>query len=224
MLGLEMVKSKKAGFTLIELMIAMAVASILLAGIASAYWVQTQTSREQQMVVEMQQNLRAAMFLLERDIMMAGYDMDAASNPDATITAATATVFAFQFVDDDDNQVTVTYDLYDALGDGDMDIGRQERINGVDGPKAAIAQNIENIQFFYTMADGTQTLAPATQDDRDDIRAVGVSILARTASGTRSRDNATYLTLSGATWGPYNNNFKRQIITANIKCRNMISD
>ena len=219
MLDLTNSKSKISGFTLIELMIAMVVGSIMMAAIASAYWVQTQTSREQQMVVEMQQNMRAAMFMLERDIMMAGYDIDDATAPDATITTATATEFAFQFVDDTNTQVTITYDLYDALGDGDNDIGRQT----TGGLKAAIAQNIENMEFFYTLADGTQTSTPGNPED---IRQVGVSVLARTEAWTRSGDNATYLPFSnaqdGTIWGPYNDNFKRQLVTANIKCRNMI--
>ena len=226
--------SKSSGFTLIELLVAMAVASIVMAMIGSAYWGQTQTSREQQMVVGMQQNMRAAMFLLERDIMMAGYDEDRNNLPAAAVTEATATNFTFQFVDDANTGVTVAYSLYDAGGDGDDDIGR--RINPPphpppNPPRYAIAENIENLEFFYTLADGRQSTDPTTLappgNTLADIRAVGISILARTSAETRARDNATYLPLSnaqdGTIWGPFNDGFRRQLIVATIMCRNLIN-
>jgi type IV pilus assembly protein PilW len=207
-----------SGFTLIELLVAMAVASIVMAAIGSAYWIQMQTSREQQMVVGMQQSMRAAMYLLERDIKMAGYDDDHNTAPTATITTADSTNFTFEFVDDTDTQVTVAYSLYDALGDGDNDIGRS-----VDSaPRAAIAENIEELEFFYTLADGTQTLAPTTQNDRDDIQVVGVSIVARTSAQTRTGDSRSITLLSGTVFNPPDDGFKRQRVTAMIRCRNMI--
>jgi prepilin-type N-terminal cleavage/methylation domain-containing protein len=61
------------GFTLIELMIAMAVASILLVSISQVYQTQQKAFTTQQLVVEMQQNARSAMTLMKREIRMAGY-------------------------------------------------------------------------------------------------------------------------------------------------------
>jgi type IV pilus assembly protein PilW len=189
--------------------------------IGTAYWVQSQISREQQMVVEMQQNLRSAVYFLERDIMMAGYDGNPNDAINATIKTATPAAFSFQFVDDTNIQNTVAYVFYDALGDGDFDLGRA--VNG--GLPAAVAENIEQIEFFYTLADGRQsndptTLAPPGNSPAD-IRTVGIAILARTASETRAIDNAIYTSLSGGTIGPYNDGFKRQLVTATIMCRNM---
>lgn len=205
---------KNSGYTLIELLVALAVGSIVMAAIGSAFWIQTQTSRDQQLVVAMQQNLRAAMYMLERDIMMAGYDNDRSDPPAATIIDATPFRFEFQFIDDTNTQRTVEYTLYDALGDGDLDIGRS-----FDGaPRAAIAENIESIEFFYTLNDGTQTITPA---DPADVRAVGISILARTGGPVRSIDSQVYTSLSGDSIGPFNDNIARQIATATIICRNM---
>ena len=65
---------KKNGFTLIELLVALAISSIVMAGMFSVYWTQTKSHRKQQQLVERQQNLRAALYLMERDIRMAGYD------------------------------------------------------------------------------------------------------------------------------------------------------
>ena len=58
----------KKGFTLIELLIAMVVASIVMASIYAVYRSQTAAHRTQQLVVQMQQNMRAALYLLEREI------------------------------------------------------------------------------------------------------------------------------------------------------------
>ena len=62
------------GFTLIELMIAMAIAGIVAAAIMMAFDSQQKTQVSQQLVVEMQQDLRAALYLMQQDIRMAGHD------------------------------------------------------------------------------------------------------------------------------------------------------
>lgn len=63
----------KKGFTLIEIVVAMAIASVVMAAIFSLYHAQTRSHRQQQLLVETQQNLRAAVYLLEREVRMAGY-------------------------------------------------------------------------------------------------------------------------------------------------------
>jgi type IV pilus assembly protein PilW len=62
------------GFTLIELMVAVAIASMVLAGIYSAFIMQQRSQLSEQVAVDMQQTLRAAIYLMERDIRMAGFD------------------------------------------------------------------------------------------------------------------------------------------------------
>jgi len=62
------------GFTLIELMIALVIASILATAIMMAFDSQQKTQVNQQLVVEMQQDARAALYLMQQDIRMAGYD------------------------------------------------------------------------------------------------------------------------------------------------------
>ncbi len=211
------------GVTLIELLVAMGTMSIIMAVIVAAYWTQTQISREQQMVVEMQQNMRSAMFILTRDIMMAGYDNDDNAPPTATILTANPDAFSFQYVNDANNQVAINYSLYDALGDGDLDLGRS--IDG--GTRSAVAENIEAIEFFYTLNDGRQSNAPASlipPGNPGQIRSVGISLLARTASETRTIDSEVYTALSGATIGPFGDHFRRQLLTATVKCRNMSGD
>ena len=68
------VPNDNKGFTLIELLIAMAVSSIVMAMIISAFGSQQKAHVTQQQVVDMQQNIRAAMYLMESEIRMAGCD------------------------------------------------------------------------------------------------------------------------------------------------------
>ncbi len=62
------------GVTLAEIMIAMAVAAILLAGIYTVFVSQQRIGSDQQRVVDMQQNLRSTLTLLQSEIRMAGFD------------------------------------------------------------------------------------------------------------------------------------------------------
>jgi type IV pilus assembly protein PilW len=62
------------GFTLVELMIAMAMAGIVAAAILMSFNSQSKTQVSQQLVVEMQQDLRAALYLMQQDVRMAGHD------------------------------------------------------------------------------------------------------------------------------------------------------
>lgn len=71
---METMKHKKRGFTLVELLVAMAVSSFVMAGIFSVYFAQSKSHRKQQQIVERRQNLRAVLFLMEKDMRLAGYD------------------------------------------------------------------------------------------------------------------------------------------------------
>ena len=62
------------GFTLVEILVAIAIAGVVMAGIYSAYSSQQRSYIVQEQVAGMQQNLRASMDLMEREIRMAGYD------------------------------------------------------------------------------------------------------------------------------------------------------
>ena len=62
------------GFTIAELVVAMALSGVLMAGIYSAYYSQQKAYVAQDQVTEMQQNLRVALYHLESEVRMAGYD------------------------------------------------------------------------------------------------------------------------------------------------------
>jgi len=218
-----------AGFTLIEILIALAISSIFLGGVYIQFISQQDSYLAQEQVVEMQQNLRAGISYMTQELRMAGYDPY--SSGAAGIETAEATRVVFSYVADDDGLdnddadgdndtstgadetgelQTTTFDLYDAYGDGDNDIGRQ-----VGGVKTAIAENIENLEFRYLDSDG------AVVADPNDIKAVQISLLARVGKPDRNFSNSkTYTSASGAVWGPYNDGFRRRFQIVTIYLRN----
>lgn len=230
-------RDQERGFTLVELMIAMVVSSFVIAAIYSAYRVQQRQYTNQTQVVEMQQNLRSAMLFMTSELRMAGYD------PQGTAGAGflTATSSRVQFTKDTENGTTPDRDGDGALtgnweniifgfrpsddtdNDGIADSGaaslRASLDNGVTYP-VIIADNIHAIEFNYTMSDGTTTNAPA---DLSDISSVTISILARSRNADQNFNNSfTYTTGGGTNWGsPFNDNYRRRLLIANIKCRNM---
>jgi type IV pilus assembly protein PilW len=62
------------GFTITELLVAMVIAAVVMSAIYSAYMSQQKAYAVTEAVTEAQQNLRAAMYALEADIRLAGYD------------------------------------------------------------------------------------------------------------------------------------------------------
>ncbi len=66
-------KRKEAGFTLIELLIVLVISTLLTAAIYSTFIGQQRTYAIQTGVVDMQQNARAALTVMMRDLRMAGF-------------------------------------------------------------------------------------------------------------------------------------------------------
>ena len=62
------------GFTIIELIIAMAVALVTIAAVYSVYVVQQRHYGNQQLLQTSQENLRGALLVIERELRMVGYD------------------------------------------------------------------------------------------------------------------------------------------------------
>ena len=164
------VKSSRKGFTLIELLIAMAITGIVAGAIFTAFQSQQKSYLVQDQVTEMQQNLRAAMDIMVREIRMAGYDptdnqnfgiidiqpRDIANVFDAGLTGNGAITFT---VDQNKNGISegneaISYSICDfpilAGGDGINDLGRNSG-----GGRQLVAENIEALGFAYAFdADG----------------------------------------------------------------------
>jgi prepilin-type N-terminal cleavage/methylation domain-containing protein len=97
----------KKGITLIELLIALVIAAITLAGVYRVFISQTQSYAKQDQVVEVQQSVRSAMDIILRDLRMTGFDDDNPASVAAGITVLTP-IAAFA-----DNSITLNYEYYD---------------------------------------------------------------------------------------------------------------
>jgi type IV pilus assembly protein PilW len=218
------------GFTLIELMIAMVVSLLALAAIYSTFQAQHRSYQIQSETADMQQNIRAAMYYMQREIRMAG------SNPWSTIPVfgiTSAGQDTITFTEDvrgdatgdppdgavDDPDENLTYSFVDSDLDGKKDCIRR---NGV-----TVAQNIDALDFVYL--DENSAAIPFTggvvqATDLGKIRSVQVTIVARTKDqllyGTKNniayknQQNQTILTAQ-------DDNVSRRRIATLVHCRNL---
>jgi prepilin-type N-terminal cleavage/methylation domain-containing protein len=82
------------GITLIELLVALVIAGVVIAGIYRLFVAQTRAYVVQDQVVEVQQNIRTAMEILLRDLRMTGFNGDNTPlSPSVTPGASNITVF-----------------------------------------------------------------------------------------------------------------------------------
>lgn len=217
--------SNNKGLTLVELMIVMLLSFIVSGLMYSLYKAQQVSSITQTIVAETQQNIRAGVDIMTREIRMAGYDPNESNL--FGLTEATSKVFAFtsEVCDEDDpwdgngpkNSLQSTcgqtefFRLY--VTDGSL-----RRTNG----GSAIATGIEDIEFRYLDGDGNAIAPPGTDaTELAKVMSVQISILARAPRSSRDYLNTDlYTTHSGAVWGPYNDNFRRRFARKTIRLRN----
>jgi type IV pilus assembly protein PilW len=226
--------TNKKGFTLIELLVAMAVASAVMAVIYSTYRAQLRSHVTQQALIEMQQNARAAMYALERDIRLAGYDPTGMSG--ATILVADSAEIHFQvdrngdgdFItelpapDDKDSNEDVRYAL-----NGTGDLGREIWGAGLE----TVAENIEVLDFVYFKreTDGslTRLATPVAGAELNNIYSIQITIIARSGENIpvlmmKQTDSRSYTNQQGdQLLSPPNDNFRRILLTADLRCRNL---
>ncbi|TMA94864.1 MAG: prepilin-type N-terminal cleavage/methylation domain-containing protein [Deltaproteobacteria bacterium] len=85
MIGLIFARPKETtGFTLIELLVSMAISLVVFAAVAKTFTVQTRQNSAEEQVAQMQQNVRAALDLMVREIQMAKYDPLGSAFPTGT--------------------------------------------------------------------------------------------------------------------------------------------
>jgi len=228
------------GFTMVELMIAMVISSLLVTAVYAAHTTQQRTYHVQEQVAEMQQTLRSALFFITSEIRVAGYDPE--GNGNFGITSALAGRLQFTVDDnedgirDNDEKIDIGFtnaassvnqdidgngipDL-DSNGDGVPDavaIGKQNysAANIAKGYKS-FAEKIQALEFLYLDSTGAVTAV------NSDIRSIQITILARARRLDQKFTNSMiYTTPSSQTWGPYNDNFRRRMLTTTIRCRNL---
>ena len=204
------------GFTIVELLVAMAIGLLVMTSIYSVYYSQQKSYVAQEQVLAMQQNLRAGMTMLTRDIRMAGYDPTGNAGAGILAAAAGSLQVTMDLTEDGGlggTNENVTYLHYDSDADGTNDaLGRD-----TGGGSQMVAENIDALRFDYFDSNGAATAVPAN------IRSVQVTMVARTGRGDPGYvDDDVYANQSGVTiFGPANDSNRRRLLSRQIKCRNM---
>ena len=208
------------GFTLMELLIAMAIVSIVMIAVVSAYQIQVRGKNTQENLTDMNQAARAAMEIMVHEIRTAGCDPNRTAGAGITVMAA--------------NQLDFSMDIGDGASfepDGDLDDPNEQvsyALNGGNLTRTAgagvaqpLARNVDALDFVYLDEDGNITGTPA------DVRSIQLAIVAR--SGTEAgglmntvTDVRQYQNLQGnVIFGPANDPFRRLLLTTTVMCYNM---
>jgi hypothetical protein len=102
----------------------------------------------------------------------------------------------------------------------------QRRNLGSDNGFQVVAEDIENLQVRYQLDDGNwvdnpnDTATPPAYTAAN-VRALEVSLLARTNHSIRDWTDRNSYTMAGATQGPYNDSYRRKLMCTVIETRNI---
>jgi type IV pilus assembly protein PilW len=108
------------GFTLVEMMIAIAIFGIVMGSVYGVYLAQMRTHYVQRQVVDMQQNIRAAMYLMEREIKLAGLNPTGAAG--IGVTSADSHILEFNLDNSGGYNDGVDNDGSDGIDEGDNNL------------------------------------------------------------------------------------------------------
>jgi type IV pilus assembly protein PilW len=227
------------GFTLVELLVAMAISLVVLTAIWATFKTQHETYLLQELVASARQNLRAGMLFMEREIRMAGCDPLGSAGAGINTANANSISFTLDYRNEDafspsdaspsdgdldDPNENITY----ALSSGNL--VRTIPIAGTPPTRTDIvAENIEALDFVYLDgASPTNVLNPGRTDITDadvraNIRSVQITMVAVAARGlpgylyTNTHSNQQGVVIYGST----NNNINSRAMTVTINARNL---
>lgn len=156
------------GFTLIEILIAMALGAAVMAAIVDTFITQRKSYDLQEQLSEMIQSARISMDMLSRDVRMAGYNPAGASFDAIPYEATKLEARADRNGDGDpdDPDETIAY-FYDAT--------TRQIIREANGSQQPLAENITDFTFQYLNQAGNVASTAA------EIYQIQVSLTARTA-------------------------------------------
>jgi type IV pilus assembly protein PilW len=203
------------GFSLVELLIAMAVGMVILGAMYGLFTIQSKQLGNQDVITEMQQNARMALDIVTREVRMAGY------NPSGTLTRCTGTTptasttcvgirtaaaSTISFTTDLNGNGSlasgsanpnenIVFDRY--LSAGVYSLGRTS--NGVKQP---VIEHLDLLSFSYVDANG------AASTNLAEIREIVITI--RTIA---SKKDPAYAANSG---------FRTYTLTARVAPRNLV--
>lgn len=230
-------KKHNSGFTIVELLMALAISGVVFAVIYAFFISQSQTYTFHSQDVELQQNLRVNMQRIERELRQAGYnpgglnentaesdgrDNNCNGTTDEGDDTSTLFVKESEVIGFLTAQPQAVIFAIDSNGDG-LACGDQERVsytlNGSSLERNGQPRmgNVEALDFIYLDKNGV----PATAIEA--IRSVQVSIIGRIKSEDPDYTNTrSYVNLQGTEiLAPQNDGYRRRMLTTEVFCRNL---
>ena len=215
-----------SGFSLVEILIALLLAGLVSAAIYKVYISQNKSYAVQAQVAEMHQNLRAAMFMMTKEIRMAGYDPLREANAEIYNAADNTIQFTMDIVGDgaivvgDGEDITYVHYDSDMPADGVNDaLGRN-----AGGGIQLLAENIDALNFVYLDADGNTLVTPVANPES--IRTVQITLVARADFRDSDYTNSNqYRNQNPAgtqiVYTAPGDGYRRKRLTTQIRCRNL---
>ena len=228
-----MTASKKtSGFTLVELLVTLAVSAVIMTAVYAAYQSQQRSYVTQEEVAALQQNLRVAMFYMSNQIREAGCNPSETDvNRPGILTAEvgeinfTSDIRGSSFGTEPDGKTdgpyeNITYDLF--TSDGIQSLGIQ---NTSGATRQAVIENVAALNFVYLDQNGTvlDDGSGTVTTNISNIRAVEVTIVVRASredphytdvGAYENRQREVVLTAP-------NDHFRRKMLSMRIACRNL---
>ncbi len=229
------------GFTLVEMLVSIAIMGVIATITYSIYFSMTRTYMAQEQVVDTQQSLRIALKRMVKNLRMAGLE-DPLNRAGAGVIEATSTRFRFTLdrtggegdtVDNDGDGTTDEADE-SSFPDGRLDDRNEDMAYEFDSAgkrlletsgaeNRVIVENIEHLEFYYHLDGAAPALTTSPAATRyADIRAVEIAVLARTARQDTGYSQAgSFSTASGVTWAVPADGFRYRFLQTTVRCRNM---
>ena len=195
----------KPGFTLVELLVALTIMSIVSVAIYTMFALSKKSYTTQNVSADVQQTVRSAMELMVQDIRQAGLDPTNSNNFGIQEATALRLHFTSDSIDagtgdfngvvDNTNSESITYEFNADRIDQILYKG-----TGAENTQTLI-DNVQNLSFTYFDADGIDLGNPVPNDQLDDIRAIQISLTVEQPAGRAEPVSRT--------------------LTNRIKCRNL---
>jgi type IV pilus assembly protein PilW len=241
---LEENSRKERGFTMVELLVAMAITAVVMAAVYTLYKTQQDSYIAQDQVVEMQQNVRASLYQMARDMRMAGFNPQRAPNvggfvtqlPDdgGGTTTTNSTNIAFTIDQDSNGVIDIDADDEQIAYRLDNATSALQKFRVSDDSWQAVADNISAVDFVYldlngadittsVIANPTTIYATTNLPFINSIRSIEMSIVARTGRiDTSFPGTPAYFNQQGAQiLAALGDNYRKRLITTTIFCRNL---
>lgn len=236
------IRLNNKAFTLLELLLALAIFAIVVTAIYGTYLSQQKAYIVQDQIAGIQQNLRAAMFIMSREIKLAGYSqnpmidteelgIERFGDQNGSGEAYTGVRFSYMRepngIDDDesgeiDDEDDVKIDVWVGLYYRDNNVSAIGRKQGSD-PTAMIADRIDSLVLTYKDGAGNNTTDPKS------VRSVLIAIVGRADREDFEYNHTTPYDMNGdgdtkdtEDFPAQNDNYRRRMITSLVKCRNLV--